>query len=345
MALTKKISDLRIGTRLDEDLFGPQGKLLLPQGTVISWSHLKDLYAQGLQEVFLQSPETVIDPTSSSRPAGEILKELSDGLGQLLTGVKNGQPLDAGEVSGLVDQLLEVVLNCNNLLGHFRSFQEGLDPIAEHSIGVAALAMQIGLLLDYDEQTLKELGTAALLHDLEKIQVDSDPAHGAKAPAEGQREESFRHPVIGLNQTSKLYGADSRICMGILQHHERMDGSGYPLGRRGNDIPEFARIIAIADLFDSIAYGGTTGRVSEYGAAEELAKLAFGHVDPHICREFLSYLANFYVGNVVRLSTGEIGEVVRIDPSEPTRPLVRVGERYIDLRSSRTVTIEEVVDY
>ena len=345
MALTKKINDLRVGTRLAEDLFGPQGKLLLPRGTVIAWNHLKDLYAQGLQEVFLQSPGVVIDAANSLRPVGKILEELAEGLRQLLNGVKNGQPPDTGEVSGMVDRLLGAVVNCNNLLAHFRSFGEGLNLIAEHSLGVAALAMQIGLLLEYDEHSLKELGTAALLHDLGKIPLDPELAHEAKAPAESQPEELYRHPVIGLNLTSPLYGADSRICMGILQHHERMDGSGYPLGRRGDAIPEFARIIAIADLFDSIAYRGAMGRVSEYGAAEELAKLTFGHVDPHICRQFLSYLANFYVGNVVRLSTGEIGEVVRIDPSEPTRPLVRVGENYLDLRSTRAVTIEEVVDY
>lgn len=345
MAVTKKISDLRVGTKLKDDIYSPQGRLVLSRGTLLNWDHLKDLYSQGLQEVLLRTPGEagVIDTYESpTRSVGDTMVELVERYQEMFESARNGQNPDPDMMADSINLLYREVLDCNNLVAHFRAFKGRGDFTAEHSVAVATIAMQIGLLLGYDEQSIKDLGTSALLHDLGKSQLSPELSAKTGSLSPREMEEMARHPVMGVNLLSPVYGANSRIGMGVLQHHERMDGSGYPFGRSGENIPEFARIIAVADMFDNSI---SVNNLSDYRAAEELAKAAFGQVDPLISRQFLEYLSNFYVGNIVKLNTGDLGEVVRIDTSEPTRPLVRVGEKYIDLRSSRSIIIEEVVGY
>ena len=127
-----------------------------------------------------------------------------------------------------------------------------------------------------------------------------------------------------------------------MTHHEKMDGSGYPLGLTGDKINQIARIVAVADIFDAM----TANRVYKYKDTpfkvfELMQHNSFGVLDPLVLNAFLSNMTHYYIGSKVRLSTGETAEVVFMNRLDFSRPVVMVGDRFIDLAVTKSVSIVE----
>ena len=126
-------------------------------------------------------------------------------------------------------------------------------------------------------------------------------------------------------------------------HHERMDGSGYPYGVHNENINTIARIIAVADAYDAmISERPYQKKRSPFEVMHLLQEGIFGKLDTKILLTFLSNIATYYIGTYVALNTGEIGEVVAINPSCVYRPIIRVQDRYIDMNADFTVQIVDL---
>ena len=137
---------------------------------------------------------------------------------------------------------------------------------------------------------------------------------------------------------------NEHICNAALMHHERCDGSGYPLGLRGSQIDAYAKIVAIADVYDAMTaarvYRGPICpfRVIEIFEAEGLQKYDVKYV---LC--FLENIVNSYIQNRCRLSDGREGEIIFINKLKFSRPVVRCGNEYVDLAENPTLYIESLL--
>lgn len=127
-------------------------------------------------------------------------------------------------------------------------------------------------------------------------------------------------------------------------HHEREDGTGYPMGVKGPQIHDFAKIIAVADIYDAMTsvriYRGRETPFDVFGLMENGV---FGVLNPIIINVFLSNIASYYIGDLVLLTTGDIGEIIYINPRHISQPVVRVGGSYIDLTVERKIKIRELI--
>ena len=127
-------------------------------------------------------------------------------------------------------------------------------------------------------------------------------------------------------------------------HHERLDGSGYPLGLKDNQIHQFARIIAIADVFDAInsdrLYKKSRG---PFEALEIIKKESLGRLDYEYCNVFINHVINYYMGENVLLNNGKTCKIVQIDANDLTRPLLLDDSGFIDLKKSKDLYIEKLV--
>ena len=121
----------------------------------------------------------------------------------------------------------------------------------QHSINVCLLAMAIGGEMDMDRSELEELGLAAMLHDIGKIAIPHYILTMRCKPNEDEWDYIRRHPLLGYEMAHK-YGLPAEACLGVLHHHERMDGSGYPFRLKADKISKYGRIIAIADVYDAM---------------------------------------------------------------------------------------------
>jgi len=135
------------------------------------------------------------------------------------------------------------------------------------------------------------------------------------------------------------------VMLGVWQHHERLDGGGYPFGLSGKDISTYARIVAIADMYDAMTSNRVYQQaVTPFKVLEELFSEMFNKVDPAISITFLDNLKDSLIGYVVRLSDGSEAKVIYLDKNRLTQPVVKVADgQYIDLGKRKDLSIIEVI--
>ena len=198
--------------------------------------------------------------------------------------------------------------------------------------------------MGYDKETLQELATAGLMFDIGKMKI---PDFVMKKPQlnEDEFEVVKKHAQLGYGILLKTKGITNNMKYSALQHHERLDGSGYPLRLKSGQIHEFAKIIMVCDIFDAmISDRPYRKKVSPFLAAEYLSWQSGQTLDSKICYILINNLAEFYLGKNVRLNNGEYGRIVYMDVNFPTRPVVALEDGTIrDLIKDRQLQIDELI--
>ena len=132
---------------------------------------------------------------------------------------------------------------------------------------------------------------------------------------------------------------------GVLQHHERCDGTGYPSALQGSQIHPYARLVAIADIYSAMTSDRVyRGRVCPFIVAEEMYQEGQGQLDTFYCNMFLYRISQYFIGNHVKLSDGSMGKVIMCEKSHPHLPLVKIGDEFVDLIKRPDLRIVELLD-
>ncbi len=213
-----------------------------------------------------------------------------------------------------------------------------------HSVNVSLLAMLIGKWMKLGSDDIYMLVQAGLLHDIGKSLI---PAEILNKPGKLTEEELMnvkKHAEYGYYLVRHLKGIDKRVSEAVYHHHEREDGSGYPLGLPGDQISQFAKILGVADTFDAMTANRTYKlKESPFRVFDLMQNGCFGYLDPVILDTFLAHISHYYIGYKVKLSDGRIAEVVYINRQLYGKPVLKVDDAYLDMSVAKNVTIEEVV--
>ncbi len=218
-----------------------------------------------------------------------------------------------------------------------------------HAIHVAVYATTLARLLGFSTQEMKQISLAGLLHDIGKMDIPLEILNKPDSLNPDEYKTIKEHVRHGYKRVCSFKDVDSKILYAIGQHHERMDGTGYPLGLKGPEIHKWARIIAIADVYDAV----TSKRVYKDAIlpheGAEILMGSVGHLDHGLAKMFLKYISVYPVGCEVMLSSGETGKVIATNPDLPTRPFVQLtgkdgqGARVINLSNSLTTFITGII--
>lgn len=244
-----------------------------------------------------------------------------------------------------MDDIIDEITHSNNILGRLRQIEQSDDYTFQHSLNVCMLSAMLGKWLGYTDVELKQLTISGLFHDIGKLKISKDIIEKPSKLNEMEFNIVKKHTVYGYNILRETVGISQSVAFGALQHHEREDGSGYPLRLKSNKIHEFGKIIAICDIFDAM----TSKRIykdkeSPFRVAELIAENRFGVLDARISTVFLNNISKFYIGNVVMLSNGVIGEIVYVNKNIPTRPVIKVENNFIDLMKEKDIEIIDIID-
>jgi HD-GYP domain-containing protein (c-di-GMP phosphodiesterase class II) len=213
-----------------------------------------------------------------------------------------------------------------------------------HPVNVAFLSMAIGKWLNLDYRNLVNLVRTALLHDIGKAKIRDSLLNKSDTLSFEELEKMKTHPVISYKILKSTNEFDADVLKGVLFHHERLDGTGYPLGIKGDKIHLYARIIAIADTYDAITATRKYGvKNLPLKAAEEIQTNSAKNLDPNICRIFVSKVIDYYHGREIRLSNDQVGNIVYINPIEIAKPLVCCANVYYDLAVEKDIEIVELL--
>lgn len=337
-----KIGSLKPGVKLGKDILTYDGQLLLPKDTIITEEQLAAFERRQISEVFIaEASPRVKSETNFEDTYVDSLETVKT----FMLEAKLGKDLEIAEISDTVDMLLEQVFDQIDLFKQMRIMKDKDDYLFTHSVNVSLLCILIGRWLKCDQKIIKTLGTAGLLHDIGKIFIDDAILNKPDKLTQQEFEEIKKHTLIGYNLVSQNEHISSEIANAVLMHHERLDGSGYPIGAKGSKISFCAAAVAVADLYDAITSSRTySAKRSPFTAAEILWQESFGKLDPQIAKVFYDKITNFYIGNEVLLSNQERGVVVFVDPSQPTRPIVMSGNKFYNLAMDRSLTILQIID-
>lgn len=301
-----------------------EGVLLLSEGTTLSNKVIERLLQNGIRDVFiedtmsegLESPDTV-------KP--EVLQQIKSQVKDFMSMPSLKAGIHAHRITEMVDRLLEQILASGDVLHHLADIRSIDDYTFSHCVNVAVISLITGIGLGMRQDTLREMGTGAILHDVGKLLVDEEILQKPSSLSPDEFEAVKKHTVLGHDIVLAIRGLAPSAAVVALNHHERMDGSGYPRGLSGSAIPLEARIVAIADVYDAL----TTDRVyrkreEAHKAMDYITEKTGTHFDPAVVDVFLRNLAHYPVGTAVILNTGEKGLVARQNIRYPHRPIIRV---------------------
>lgn len=232
---------------------------------------------------------------------------------------------DVVPIRGLIESLVDAGLENRHVFTSVVAVQAYDDHLLDHAVKSTVHAILIGYFLGFSTEELYELAECTLLHDVGMTRVPA--AIWKKEGAIDQNEflEIQKHVIYGADLLVDVPGLSRWADVVAYQHHERHDGSGYPKGRAGRLVFEYARIVGLAD-----AYAGMTAprphreRMLGYEAMKSILDASDRLFDPKIVRAFLAVMALYPLGSLVALSTGEIAVVVAANPDHPYRPTVKV---------------------
>lgn len=346
------IDKAQTGMRVAQPVFSGQGNILVQKGAILTQHYITQLIWWGITSLY------VFDETAPEVEVYDVIR--SETRLQAVCTVKKIMTLVSlesfsdQEIMAVIGRIFDQILHSEEVMVNLIDLRTKQDYHFDHSVGVCVLSLLTGVIFKFGEELLRRLGEAAILHDLGKVFVPGDILEKPGALTPNELVEIRRHTWFGfwaLDHVSSLGVEPAKVA---LTHHERFDGTGYPLGLKGGDIPLFARIVALADVFDALITDRVyRKRYIPYEAVEILTAETGTHFDPEISRAFLLNIAPYPVGSHVFLNTGERGVVTRVYCGNGIRPEVTVvknAEGYflknpykIDLRFVPTVFIISVI--
>lgn len=255
-----------------------------------------------------------------------------------------GRTVNLNPIKECVGHICRFLDSHVNMLTLLNSVQDKNPYLYSHPVNVAIVASVIGKWMGLNNSDLANLVLAGFLHDIGKSKIRDSILNKAGRLTDQEMEIMKSHPGIGYKILDSLKELEPEVLLGVLSHHERQDGSGYPMRQSGDEIFLFGRIIAIADTYDAItATKAYHAKRSPFKAVEEIQAGSFGYLDPEICQCFLNNILNYYYGVNVRLSNELVGVIIYVNPEERTRPLIRCNNEYHNLTKERDLEIIEIV--
>lgn len=246
-----------------------------------------------------------------------------------------GEPVDMTDLLKKIVSLIRPEQTSIEFFDMLHNLRQVNDSIYAHCINVSLISRMLGIWLKLPQEDVDVLTLAGALHDIGKTKIPSDVLNKKEHLTDAEFAMIRKHPQYSFEILKKL-NLDVRIVKAALMHHERCDGSGYPLKATGNDIDDFAMIVAIADVYDAM----TAARIYRaplcpFQVIAEFEKEGLQKYKPKYILTFLEHIATTYQNNRVMLSNGESAKIVLLNQQVFSKPMVQLNDgSCIDLNRS-----------
>jgi putative nucleotidyltransferase with HDIG domain len=357
---SSNVSHKIIGKYLAKDVFCNSGRLLLGRSVELSASlidklidndiyfvYIDDEMSEGIEIKGMISDEQMLHCV---RTVKQVLKNVTKKSESGVNFMIREQDIDT--VSDIIKSLIEALEDSESTLYTVVDLMGSDMYTYKHSVNVAVLSILTCRSLGYDYPLIKNIAMGALLHDIGKSAVKDNLIQKKEDLSKGELKEVHHHVVYGYDMIKDELSLSGYTKQIIRLHHEKRDGSGYPLGLHEAEIPDFVRIVTICDMFDAMCSSRVYREsMPVYEVLEILMAESIYRLDPVILQMFTKNICVYPPGSGVQLRDGRYGLVISYDTYAPTRPEIRVfedefGERkvhQIDLNEHRTLFVEKSI--
>jgi HD-GYP domain-containing protein (c-di-GMP phosphodiesterase class II) len=340
----KKLSleQLATGMRLAKTVYSPDGRVMVAAGTELNPSIILKLKDKGLPSAYVEddSLEEKEDEGIVSEKTIAVLYQAMYGMEQELRMRKEllwdrcREPLFA---------LIDEVVSHRGRLFSSTDIRVNEAYLYGHSINVALLAVMIGSTLGYNALKLREVAIGALLHDVGMFLLPADITYKRGPLTPSEQKLVHEHPTQGFQLLRGRPDITAVIANIAYQHHERLDGSGYPRNLNKEKIIEMAQIVAVADVYDAMVSERVYRKASSPNRVINYLRANAGHLfEPIIVAALIKNVSEFNVGAIVQLNDGQSAEVLKINHADGRRPIVGLPDgKVIDLMKERHLLVVE----
>jgi HD-GYP domain-containing protein (c-di-GMP phosphodiesterase class II) len=257
--------------------------------------------------------------TLAASTYGEAKRE----VGAIFDNLRRGGGLDVPHLETVVGTMVDSVFRNRDAMGWLAHMKSKDDYLYTHSLAAAVWALAFGRHLGLDKETLKSIGTGAMLLDVGKTRLPTELLRKPETPSAEEWKLIRAHVDEGIALLREAPDVDERVVTMIATHHERFDGSGYPHNLKGDEIPLLGRIAGIVDCYDAMISERSYAKArSAYDAVRELKRLGDVAFPTALVELFIQAVGVFPTGTLVELNTGEVGIVIGQNRFRRLRPEV-----------------------
>ena len=257
--------------------------------------------------------------------AREVVAQAGELLDKLVADIRIGQSFEVERVEEIVDDMVESIVRNPQALMWVAKLREQDIGAYGHGLQVSVYITSFGRHLGFPKAQLSQLAQIGLLLDIGKIRLPRELLDKQGRLSDEEFELAKEHVAHGLAILGESKGFDAAILGGIEQHHERMNGSGYPKGLVGDEIGIFGRMAGIVDCFAALTnHRPYAAAVSSYEALRNITAWGGDFFHEPLVQQFVSSVGVFPVGSLIELSTGEVAVVVEHSKVRRLRPRVLV---------------------
>ena len=338
------VGAIRENMVLAKNIYSEKGQLLLNKGCKILNNYLDSIISMGFPGVYIQ--DTLWEDIEiESIIRNELRSKTVEGVKDFFISVEKNKR-HYKEFKKRIEITLEKILNDDDLMINMKDLKTFDEYTYKHSVNVTVISMIIGTSLKLSYKEMFNLGRAALLHDIGKMFVSKEILNKPGKLDASEMEIMKNHSQFGYKYLKKRYGFSTLTYNGVLDHHEKYDGTGYPNNKKGKEISLLGRIINVADVYDAL----TAERSYKRGllpseAMEYIMGGSGSHFDPEIVEIFIKKIAPYPLGTCIKLSNGYEGIVVENYEESCLRPSVKVHKIHDELVKPFIVNLKNDKNY
>ncbi len=350
----KYMDQINQGEHLGKSIYSSNGQVLLQRGVQLTLGIISKLRQMGITALYIEDKrfddvehEEVVSDTTKR----EAVKTLSESFQYIQSAKKD---VNINKIGSVTSKIIDDILYNSKVLLNLSDIRTNDNGLFIHSVNVCIMSVMVGLKLGLARDKLMELAMGALLHDVGKVIKDGQLD---KPKAEGYTNDHTWNGFLYLRKRYDISLLSSTVC---LQHHEYMDGFGYPRKLKGKDIHQYSKIVAVTNYYDNILSNKDKNeKVHPYEAGERILGLTNTRFDHDVVWNFLRCIAFYPTGSQVRLTNRLTGVVVGQNFGLPQRPIIRIFEmnkqdfndlstqksdiKEINLAEEPTLFIEEII--
>lgn len=352
---------LQPGMKIDQAVVDKSGRNLVQRGSILDNYVIDSLLKMGVMMVYIQSgEETAGDIEKSISPQARkqierlhtddrskvelsesVKTRVAEGIQFIYSNTESKELADA--TNNIASNLMNAINSTDAIAVDISALKTSDEYTFKHSVDVATMSMVLAKQQGLSQKQIYEIGVAGLLHDIGKTKIPLDILNKPARLTDEEFAVMKQHPVFGYRMIKDRDEFSNEICMAVLQHHEKMNSKGYPVGFPSDKITQYARILTIADIYDALVTERPYKSAFSQREAVEMIMSMTGELDLTAMKSFLESMILYPVDSIVELSNGEKAKVVKNNPHYILRPTVvgiksgRVYDLSMDIKCANII--------
>ena len=318
------LANVKPGDELAQNIISKEGKILLKCGISLTQVYIDKLLKLGINLVYIKDKN--LEDIEGVDP--KFMKLKTDVMQSFSKVFSNSQysSIKIDDTESVVKEMIDYLQENKNINSSYLTELKTHDNYTYvHSLNTSVISLYFGVKKGFNKNMLLDLGIGTILHDMGKIKVPINILNKKGKLTDKEFEEMKKHPVYGYEMLKNLKGINERAKKIVLEHHERIDGTGYPFGKTGDKISYYAKVACISDVYDALISDRVYRKGFPPHEAYEIILMNSGRMlDEELVGIFKKSFSMYPLGVEVVLNNNFKGFVVGHNEGFPDRPIIRM---------------------